>query len=108
VTLDKAPSFEGRVHLYAEGPNPEQALSSDGQVLPNTRTIRMDLPIPATASGGTWHLKAVMFWTGFKWEQLKFKETTFQVIANTGLVYPTSAEVAVNPSQVQLLRKSRG
>lgn len=106
VTLDKAPSFEGRIHLYAEGPNPEQALSSEGQVLPNTKIIRIDLPVPATASGGTWHLKAVMFWTGFKWQELKIKDTTFQVIANSGLVYPTSAEVAVNFSQVQLLRKA--
>jgi len=45
------------------------------------------------------------FSTGAEVIPLDFKPLPFQVIANPGLVFPTSAEVRVNPSQVQLLRR---
>jgi hypothetical protein len=106
VTLDKAPTFEGRIHVYAEGPVPEQWVVSDGQVLPKTKTIAIRLQIPPTASGGQWRIKAVTFWAGFQWQPLAMKEVTFRVIANEGLVFPGSAAVTVNPSQIQLLRRA--
>src|SRR6266481_1853816 len=65
VTLDKAPSYAGRIHIYAEGPDSEAALSSDVPVQADATVVHISLVVPPTAPGGTWHLKAVMFWTGF-------------------------------------------
>jgi hypothetical protein len=51
-----------------------------------------------------WHLRIIGFLTGTKALPLKSTDTTFEVIANENLVFPSSAEVRINPSQVQLLR----
>jgi hypothetical protein len=51
-----------------------------------------------------YYVTRLAFWTGSRQIDLPFKKIGFQVVANSGLVYPTKAEVIVKPSQVQLLR----
>lgn len=60
--------------------------------------------IPVDYSPGMYYVTRLAFWTGSRQIDLPFKKIGFQVVANSGLVYPTKAEVIVKPSQVQLLR----
>jgi hypothetical protein len=62
------------------------------------------LRIPPDAPGGTWYVTKLAFYAGTTQRDLSFTQLPFQVVANMDLVFPASAQVAVNPSQVQLLR----
>jgi len=62
------------------------------------------IQIPATASGGEWSIHILSFSTGTEFLPLASKDAVFKVIPNENLIFPSSAEVYVNPNQQQLLR----
>jgi len=55
--------------------------------------------------GGVWTLKGIRVYIGTKSVDLHVKPFSFRVLANPNLVFPTSAELTVNLSQEQLLRR---
>src|SRR5947207_12555055 len=100
ITLDKAPNFEGgSIQLNVAGPETTFAMGIGTK--PGERVYRSSFQVPAGAAGGTWNFSYVGFSTGTRTVELVFKKLAFEVIANPNLIYPTSAEVTVNPSQVQ-------
>lgn len=105
ITLDNAPNFDGGyVSVRVEGPQDSRFVSGC-EVRRGERGCTYVLHLPADAPGGTWYVSKLLFVSGAHKIDLPFEKLPFQVIANLDLVFPTSAEVAVNPSQVQLLRR---
>ena len=103
--LDKAPTFSGGAILYTISPPGDKPGIQTGAVLiPGERECKGSYRIPDTAPGGTWTLSAIGLSDGFTIRPFKATPQTFKVIANQGLVFPTSADIVVNPSQQQLLR----
>jgi len=103
VNLNPAPSFEGgSVSFTIVGPD-WNVQTSIGCVSGQAE-CQAAIQIPATASGGTYHIHINGFDTGTKSIPLKVSEVTFEVIGNKNLVFPSTAVVMLNPSQVQLLR----
>lgn len=107
VTLDRAPNFNGASLFYSiSGPN-----FAFGGVVPlstKIRTYQIAFPVPAAAQGGTWSLIRLEFYPGAlkpRTSLKNFKPVSFRVVANSNLIFPTSVEVTINPSQVQLLRR---
>lgn len=108
VTLDQAPNFEGAsLSATVSCPTPEGPVQEGGGIptTPGQRTYEIPIVISATAPGGTWTVSHLVFTTAFHQIQIRFVPLSFRVIARVGLVFPSSAAVAVNPSQAQLLRR---
>jgi hypothetical protein len=106
IRLDKAPNFDGGVVQFSVvGPDTEIGTSSSPFVA-GQRDCHVGFRIPAAATGGKWHLRINGFFIETRQLPLKSADITFQVIANENLVFPSSAEVRINPSQVQLFRTS--
>ncbi len=104
ITLDKAPNFSGgAVQIWIQGTG-DFSLQSSCETPQGERSCHFSFKVPADASGGTWSVSKLMFYTGTHQIGLSFQGQPFTVIPNTGLVFPSSAEVRLNPSQVQLLR----
>jgi hypothetical protein len=106
VKLDRAPSFDGGFVQFT-------LIAPDTTISTSTETVRAGqtnclarIQIPPDASGGEWRLHINGFFAGTKVFPLKSEDTRFQVIPNEHLVFPSSAEVRITPSQVQLLRTS--
>lgn len=104
LTLDKAINFEGaNVQVLIVGP--DASFSYGIGVQPGVKVYHFRFRVPPAATGGTWAVDKLTFNSGAgKGSELPFKRYTFEVIPNTGLTYPTSADIGVNPSQIQLLR----
>jgi len=106
ITLDRAPNFDGGA-VEIDFTDPDNRSSGMAIVVKSGQgAAHGTFHIPASAVGGKWHVKATGFHDGYK--VVRFKqaaELTFQVIPTPGLIYPTSAQVTVNPSQQQFLRK---
>ena len=104
IKLDKAPNFDGGVIQFSIlGPD-VQISTSTAAFTAGQKDCHAGIQIPPAAAGGKWHLRIYGFFTGIKTLPLKSEDTTFEVKAKENLVFPSSAEVQVNPSQVQLLR----
>jgi hypothetical protein len=104
ITLDKAPSVDGgHVELTLTGPDVAFSFSSDAVKAGQTE-CSASLQIPAAATGGTWRVHINGFYTGTKILPLGSADADFEVLANKNLVFPSSAEVRIKLSQVQLLR----
>jgi hypothetical protein len=103
ISVDSAPNFEGGgLMVWVAGPGFDQ---QSGCSLPRGEKkclYRLNLPIDI--SSGTVYITKIAFWTGSRQIDLPFKKVGFQVVASSGLVFPSRAEVSVRPSQVQLLR----
>ncbi len=105
ITIDRAPNFKGSsILLTVQSP----ALSGAGYqigLVPGKTEYQLEVPIPEGAKGGTWRVTGVRFMTGAgeNWV-LPSTDYGFQVIPKKGLVYPSSAEIGMRPSQTQLLR----
>lgn len=69
-----------------------------------TKTCHWQFRLPVDVPTGTSSVNKIAFWTGSRQINLPFKKVEFQVVGNSGLTFPTSAEVTVKASQVQLLR----
>jgi|SRR5271157_130373 len=106
VNLDRAPNFAGTtIGYHLQGPDPEgQGFNGNVAGVVGQKVYQIRVTIPLDFAGGTWTVKELYFGSGTKNHLIKFTPKTFQVIAKSGLIYPTSAEVVVNPSQQQLLR----
>lgn len=104
ITVDKAPNFNGgAVQIWIQGTG-HYSLQSSCEIAQGERSCHFSFQVPADASGGTWSVSKLMFYTGTRQIDLSFHGQSFTVIPNSGLIFPSSAEVALNPSQVQLLR----
>ena len=106
VTVNKAPNFEGsNIQVRITGPD-NFALQYGVALKPGVTVYEVPFQVPAAAAGGVWTVSNVTFNSGgdSKQKELPFQKYTFRVIPNEGLEFPTSADIGVNPSQVQLLR----
>jgi hypothetical protein len=104
IKLDKAPNFDGgTVQFTLVGPD-ISIQTSTTPLSAGQSECSANIQIPAAATGGKWHLRIDGFYTGTKRIPLKSGDMNFEVIAKENLVFPSSAEVRINPSQVQLLR----
>jgi hypothetical protein len=108
VTLDKAPNFDGgvvNVAFLLRGGSRNVMLNGQSPTKSGERTYHLTVHTIPTTLGGVYVRLEVQFNDGSNWVNLPHKDdVSFRVIANTGLIYPTSAEVQVNPSQIQFLR----
>jgi hypothetical protein len=105
IKLDKAPSFDGGVIQFS--------LTVGGTVSTTTPPIsagQKDVPvifhIPATTKGGKCTIHILGFWTGLDTVPIKAPDIYFEVVPNSNLILPTAAEIQINPSQIQLLRRA--
>jgi hypothetical protein len=105
ITLDKAPNFNGGgLSVTVHGPG-DFSINSGCEVKQGENVCHYPLHVPEAAASGTWYVSKLMFFTGFQNIDLPFQKISFQVIGKRDLVFPTSAQVLVNPSQIQLLRR---
>ena len=106
VTLDRPPNFHGGALAVGFSLRDGQGSTSTSVVAePGQSVYALSVRIPEAAHGGIWALTSLQFWNSAAWENLTHKDVSFHVIPKPGLIYPTSAEIAVNLSQVQLLRR---
>ena len=107
ITIDQAPDFTGSLlHVRLQGPTTSHYNQQYAILLqPEKTEYSLLIPVPGAATGGTWSVSIDDFTNGAG-EQfaLPFKKYSFQVIAKKNLVYPTSVDVGMRPSQAQLLR----
>jgi hypothetical protein len=104
VKLDKPPSFDGGAVQFT-------LIAPDTTISTSTETVKAGqtncagrIQIPPDGAGGEWRLHIDGFFAGTKVFPLKSEDMRFQVIPFEHLVLPSSAEVHITPSQVQLLR----
>jgi hypothetical protein len=106
--LDKAPTFsEGAIEYLISGPGGKPTYGVGVSLVIGEQECKARFHIPFAAPGGTWTIRATQVSDGVTTYPVKSSQRTFQVIANEGLVLPTSADIVVNPSQQQLLRRSK-
>jgi hypothetical protein len=104
ITLNRAPSVDGSVLVWISGPN-NFGIQSSCNVPGGEKTCHYNFRLPQDAEAGTWYVARLAYYTGSRQIDLSFEKLPFKVIANSGLIFPTSAEVAINPSQIQLFRR---
>jgi hypothetical protein len=79
--------------------------SGSGEMPRGLRKVTIIYKVPFDAEGGRYELRDLVFVSAAgKTVPLHAKSVPFDVIPNKDITYPTSAEVAINPSQVQLFR----
>ena len=106
ITLDRAPNFDGGcVQVWVSGQGGYEMQSSTAEIRAGVKSAPYSFKLPLDAVGGTWFIQKLAFYSGSKQIQLGFTPVSFKVIPTQGLIYPGSAEVSLNPSQVQLLRQ---
>jgi hypothetical protein len=106
VKLDRAPNFHGGALSVGFSLRDGQgSVSASVSTEPGQDVYHLQVQIPEAAHGGIWALTSLQFWNSAAWVNLPHKDVSFRVIPNPGIVYPTSAEITVNLSQVQLLRR---
>jgi hypothetical protein len=107
VTLDRAPNFDGgSLSLVFRTSEGKGVAATSIATNPGQSVYHLKAPVGAAAPGGVYTLSDVTFYNTASWVPLPHKDVSFRVIGNPGLVYPTSAEVQVNPSQIQFLRSA--
>jgi hypothetical protein len=103
--LDRAPNFEGSALEASIVPENGGGGFSQGEILsPGQTDCKAVFPLPRSAVGGTW-VVSVSFFTGSQTLPLRMNKFTFEVIPDKSLVFPTSAEIGINESQAQILRR---
>jgi hypothetical protein len=107
VTLDKPPNFEGGdIQVTVKGPG--ITISYAVAAKPGQRVYRAPFQVPPAAPPGTWSISRIGFSGGGPPLDLAFRGLSFTVIPQPGLIFPSAAEVSINPSQIQLLRREAG
>lgn len=101
IKLDRAPNFDGGSIQYSVGDSSTGFPVNAGQ-----SEIHISWRIPATAPRGKWTIHISGFFTGMGHIPLKSADVSFEVIPNENLIYPSAAEIKINPSQVQLFRSA--
>jgi hypothetical protein len=103
--LDKAPTASGGGIMYIiSPPDGRPGIQTSANLIPGERECKGSFRIPDAAPGGIWTLSVMGLSDGFAIRPFKSTPKTFEVIAKQGVVFPTSADIVVNPSQQQLLR----
>jgi hypothetical protein len=106
VTLDRAPNFSGGLVQYdVAGPQHVKAVGNCTPTLGKPREYKCELRVPAVGPAGVWKIRSVYFSVGNKIITLIRKPVEFSVLPNPDVVLPTTAELTINISQAQLLRK---
>jgi hypothetical protein len=106
LKLDKAPNFDGGGLTVTFSPTSGRGSAVAGSSTKSGETVyHLKVQIPVAAPGGIWKLSRLEFWNSVAWVDLPYNDLSFRVIPTPGLVFPTRAEVTVNPSQKQLLRR---
>jgi hypothetical protein len=106
LTIDPAPNYEGsNLQVEIRGPSGEGFVYGIA-LKPGKNMYEFPFQVPVAAAGGTWTIARLTFNSGGGRDgiNISFKPYSFKVIPNNNLVFPTKADVGVNPSQVQLLR----
>ena len=105
IVIDKSPNFNGS-GLSIDIRGPEDFLWRQGVgLMPGQTSYEMTFTLPEAAPGGKYSVEKVWFNSGAGNSlDLPFNKYTFRVIPKKDLVYPTSADVAISPNQLQLLR----
>jgi hypothetical protein len=100
--VDEAPDFDGAsVIINLEG-QPGNFSVSGGCALPKGETkCNFRWQVPPDAASGTWSVDTLTFSSGMQRHELVFSKVQFRVIARSHLTIPKSAQVAINPSQIQ-------
>jgi hypothetical protein len=106
VTLDRPPNFDNGGVYYEFRTGDEGTFSSSFSVDRSHTTYTFGVVVPIDSPAETWVLKKLIFVAGNSIRQpLTMSHTiTFKVLPVSGLRFPTSADVSINLSQVQLLR----
>jgi hypothetical protein len=106
VTVDEPPDFDyASVIIYLAGQSGSFPVQG-GCSLPKGETkCNFRYPIPPDAASGTWSVDKLIFSSGIQRHDLVFSRIPFQVIARSHLTIPKSAQVVINPSQIQVLRR---
>lgn len=104
-TLDRAPNFSGSsLQYYFAGPG-DFTVQSSVELAAGQKDFSFSYRIPEAAKAGVWSVSRLVFYDGVGTRiVLAVPVRTFDVIANSGLIYPSHAEIALSPSEVQLLR----
>lgn len=104
ITLDKPPNFKGSLQYWITPPI-GGTITSSVDLEPGKKIYKVEFGVPIGAPGGTWALSELKASAGFDSVPVKFKPVLFQVVPNRDLIFPTSAEAKITPSQAQLLRR---
>ena len=109
LTLDRAPNFEpGSLQFrIASLDNSVSSIGWGVPIIKGVKSYTTSVQLPMDAPGRIWQV-TVSFSGGMKTSSINTPKVIFRVIANEGLVIPSRAEVTINPSQIQLLRREAG
>jgi hypothetical protein len=104
ISVDQAPNFEGSgVQIFVTGPG-SYSVNFSCALPPGEKVCHSGFRFPADVPSGTAYV-SLAFYTGSRQIELPSNKLPIQVVSNPGLIFPTRAEVLVNPSQTQLLRR---
>jgi len=106
IKLDRAPTFSGGVVQFYIAANATTISTSTLPISAGQKDIPVTFHIPATARGGKGTIHIYGFWTGLESLPIKSSDVSFEVLPNSNLIFPSSAEIQINPSQVQLFRRA--
>jgi hypothetical protein len=105
IRVNQAPNFDGAgLMVWITGPD-KFIVQSGCSLKQGEKSCLYSYLIPVDATAGDWSVSRIALSTGAHQSDLSFTKVPFKVIGKTGLVFPTSAEVAINPSQIQLFRR---
>lgn len=105
ITLDQAPNFDGGSVMYWVGCSSDFSIQSAAEVTKGSNSTAFSVKLPADLGSGTCRVDQLKFYSGSRTYDLHFPSVSFRVLGNTGLIIPSSAQVAISPTQMQLLRR---
>ena len=106
IKLDNAPNFEGgALSVTFSAAVGNASVNAGSPTKPGETVYHLRVRIPEAAPGGIWKLSRLELSNSVAWVDLPYNDVFFQVIGKPGIIYPTRAEVTINPSQKQLLRR---
>lgn len=105
ITLDKAPNFEGGSVMYWVGCSSGFSIQSSAEVTKGSNAATFSFKLPADVNSGICRVDQLKFYSGSRMYDLHSPVVSFRVLGSSGLVIPSSAEIAISPTQTQLLRR---
>lgn len=106
IKLDRAPNFSGgSVQYVVTGPEHVRAVNNCNPISEYRLTYNCKFLVPAVGPAGKWRIKSAYFAIGNKKIKLIDKPTDFRVLPNPEVILPTKAELVINDSQTELLRR---
>ena len=104
IKITPPTNFEGgALQLFFK--SPDGGINTGVELKPGETSVPFSMHLNVATKSGRWTLERVAFVSAGEFEFFKdFVPISFEVIGNVGLIHPTGAAAAVNPSQAQLLR----